>query len=222
MNGLELSEIIKAKFPHLPIILVSTIGDESKTKFPELFTAVLSKPVKQQQLAHGIHLALKVDRKQVVAVEQKPKFVLSADFAEKYPLKILLAEDNLVNQKLALRILNKLGYQNIEVALNGVEAVEKLKANFFEVILMDMQMPEMDGLEATRLIRKQPGQQPIIIAMTANAMQSDKDMCLQAGMNEFLTKPIKLEALMSALEIASESYRAVTDLLASKANIKLI
>src|SRR5688500_6397410 len=177
MNGLELSKLIKAKFPYLPIILISTIGDEAKKKYPELFSSVLSKPVKQQQLARDIQSALKVDRKHVVTPpEQKPKFVLSSDFAEKYPLKLSLAADNLVNQKLALRILNKLGYQNIEVAQNGLEAVQKLKAHFYEVILMDMQMPEMDGLEATRVIRKQPAQQPIIIAMTANAMQSDKEM----------------------------------------------
>ncbi|HKZ38816.1 MAG TPA: response regulator, partial [Chryseolinea sp.] len=120
---------------------------------------------------------------------------------------ILLAEDNPVNQKLAVRILNKLGYQHIEVAQNGLEALEKLSKRFYEVILMDMQMPEMDGLEATKMIRLKEERQPIIIAMTANAMQGDRDLCLQVGMNEYLTKPIKLEALMSALEKASESFR---------------
>jgi CheY-like chemotaxis protein len=95
------------------------------------------------------------------------------------------------------------------VAVNGLEALEKLNRQFYEVILMDMQMPEMDGLEATRMIRLKPEQQPIIIAMTANAMQGDRDLCLQVGMNEYLTKPIKLEALMGALEKASESFRLV-------------
>ncbi len=209
MDGLELSKRIKTKLPHLPIILVSTMGDESLKKYPELFSAVLSKPVKQQQLALDILEALKIERRQVRQEEEKPKYVLSADFAEKFPLRILLAEDNLVNQKLAIRILNKLGYKHIEVAQNGLEAVEKFAAQFYEVILMDMQMPEMDGLEATKTIRKKQGQQPIIIAMTANAMQGDRDLCLQVGMNEYLTKPIKLEVLMSALEKAADAIRLV-------------
>ena len=121
----------------------------------------------------------------------------------------MLAEDNIINQKLAIRILNKLGYQNIEVALNGLEAVEKLKKQFFEVILMDMQMPEMDGLEATRKIRRDMKQQPVIIAVTANAMQNDRELCLEAGMNEFVTKPIKLEVLMAALEKAAEFHKFI-------------
>lgn len=212
MDGLELSKRIKTKLPHLPIILISPLGDESKKKYPELFSAVLSKPVKQMQLAQDIEAALKTERRQV-RNDDKPKYVLSVDFAEKFPLRILLAEDNLVNQKLAIRILNKLGYQHIEVAQNGLEAVEKLKAQFYEVILMDMQMPEMDGLEATRTIRKQASKQPVIIAMTANAMQGDRDLCLQVGMNEYLTKPIKLEALMTALEEASESFKLAPKLI---------
>jgi CheY-like chemotaxis protein len=110
---------------------------------------------------------------------------------------------------LAIRILNKLGYHHIEVAQNGLEAIEKLKVQFYELILMDMQMPEMDGLEATRRIREHFSQQPIIVAMTANALQSDRELCLQAGMNEYLTKPIKLELLMNALQTAAESYKLV-------------
>jgi signal transduction histidine kinase/ligand-binding sensor domain-containing protein/DNA-binding response OmpR family regulator len=210
MDGLQLSMLIKVKLPHLPIIMISSIGDESKKKFPDLFSAVLSKPVKQQQLALDVQAALRIERIIINKKEEKPKYVLSADFAEKYPLTILLAEDNPINQKLAIRILNKLGYKDIEVAQNGAEAVQKLKAKFYEVILMDMQMPEMDGLEATRQIRLHAEQQPTIIAMTANAMQADRDQCMQAGMNEFVTKPIKLEVLMSALEKASEASRLVT------------
>jgi CheY-like chemotaxis protein len=207
MDGLELSKKIKLKHPHLPIILISAVGDESKKKYPELFSSVLSKPVKLQQLSCDIQGALKVERRPTHHHEAKPQYVLSADFAEKFPLEILLAEDNLVNQKLAVRILNKLGYENIEVAQNGLEATEKLKARFYEVVLMDMQMPEMDGLEATKVIRQQNSRQPIIIAMTANAMPGDREQCLEVGMNEYLTKPIKLEALMSALENASLASR---------------
>jgi signal transduction histidine kinase/DNA-binding response OmpR family regulator len=219
MDGLQLSMLIKMKLSHLPIIMISSIGDESKKKFPDLFSAVLSKPVKQQQLARDVQAALRIERIVINPKEEKPKYVLSADFAEKFPLSILLAEDNPINQKLATRILNKLGYKDIAVAQNGAEAVQKLNAKFYEVILMDMQMPEMDGLEATRQIRLHAQQQPIIIAMTANAMQADRDQCMQAGMNDFVTKPIKLEALMGALEKASEASRLVTGPSVNKSNL---
>jgi CheY-like chemotaxis protein len=209
MNGLQLASLIKIKLARLPIILVSSIGDETKRKYPDLFAAVVTKPVKQLQLLQDISASLKGANPSTIIVDDKQKYVLSADFASKFPLNILLAEDNPVNQKLAVRILNKLGYQHIEVAQNGLETLERLSKRFYEVILMDMQMPEMDGLEATKMIRLNEQQQPIIIAMTANAMQGDRDLCLQVGMNEYLTKPIKLEALMSALEKASESFRFV-------------
>lgn len=208
MNGLELSKHLKARFPHLPIILISSIGDESNKKHPDLITSVLNKPVKQLQLAQHIREAFNSEKKPTQPAENKT-YVLSDDFAGKFPLRILLAEDNIINQKLAIRILNKLGYQKIEVAFNGLEAIEKLKTQFYEVILMDMQMPEMDGLEATRKIRKEVQQQPVIIAVTANAMQSDRELCIEAGMNDYVTKPIKLEVLMAALEKAAEFYKFI-------------
>jgi signal transduction histidine kinase/ligand-binding sensor domain-containing protein/DNA-binding response OmpR family regulator len=210
MDGLELSKQIKVKHPNLPIILISAVGDESKKKHPELFSSVISKPIKQQQLSFNIQGALKIERRPARPVVESTQYVLSADFAAKYPLNILLAEDNAVNQKLAIRILNKLGYENIDLAQNGLEAIEKLRDRFYEVILMDMQMPEMDGLEATKAIREQQGRQPIIIAMTANAMQGDRDLCLQVGMNEYLTKPIKLDALVDALQMASLSSKGIS------------
>ena len=205
ISGLEVSKSIRLKHPDLPIILISSIGDESKKTHPDIITSVVNKPVKQLQLAQHIREAFKIERK--VQSVQNGHHVLSEDFAKKFPLRILLAEDNIINQKLAIRILNKLGYQQIDVALNGLEAIEKLKTQFYEVILMDMQMPEMDGLEATRKIRNEMLQQPVIIAVTANAMQSDRELCINAGMNEFVTKPIKLEALMAALEKAAEIHK---------------
>lgn len=202
MDGTQLSQRIKARHARLPIILLSSIGDESKKKYPDLFNTVLNKPVKQQQLCRAIQSALRPDVKKVpVAVEAlQPKQVLSEHFAEKYPLQILIAEDNIVNQKLTIRVLNKLGYQKIDVAQNGVETIEKFTEQFYEVILMDVQMPEMDGLEATRRIRAMNGRRPIIIAMTANAMQGDREECLQAGMDDYISKPIKLELAVNILE----------------------
>ncbi|HEY8934680.1 MAG TPA: two-component regulator propeller domain-containing protein [Cyclobacteriaceae bacterium] len=201
MDGVELSQLIKAKYTRLPIVLLSSVGDESKKKYPDLFNAILTKPVKQQQLSKVIHSALRPDGSIVTVETQKPKQILSEEFAEKYPVRIMIAEDNLVNQKLAIRVLNKLGYKKIDIAQNGLEAIEKLKQQFYEIIFMDVQMPEMDGMEATRRIRATTtSERPAIIAMTANAMENDREECLQAGMDDYISKPIKLETLVSVLE----------------------
>jgi CheY-like chemotaxis protein len=115
------------------------------------------------------------------------------------PLRILLAEDNVVNRA-GLRLLSKMGYR-ADVAGNGQEVLQALKRQPYDVVLMDVQMPEMDGLEATRRICQQwtPRERPHIIAMTANAMQGDREMCLAAGMDDYLSKPIRVEELVKAL-----------------------
>ena len=124
---------------------------------------------------------------------------MDADLARKHPLRILLAEDNAVNQKLALRILQQMGYR-ADVASNGVEAVESIQRQTYDVILMDVQMPDMDGLDATREIRKLTNIiQPRIVAMTANALEGDREMCLAAGMNDYISKPIRVNELVDAL-----------------------
>ena len=206
MDGLQLAQQIKSKYG-LPIILLSSIGDENKRKHNELFFAMLNKPVKQQQLLRVVQSALRSDNvANPLAEDSKQNQALSHEFAEKYPLRILLAEDNIVNQRLTTRVLNKLGYKDIQIAHTGLEAIEKFNEKFYDVILMDVQMPEMDGLEATRLIRTKQYQQPVIISMTANAMQDDKEKCLAAGMDHYVSKPINLEELVSALMKAYESY----------------
>jgi signal transduction histidine kinase/ligand-binding sensor domain-containing protein/CheY-like chemotaxis protein len=124
---------------------------------------------------------------------------LSVDFARRHPLDILVAEDNLINQQLIQQILVKLGYQP-SIVENGTEAVSAMNKKSYTLILMDMQMPEMDGLEATRVIRHSPMLQPIIIALTANSMRGDEEACLKAGMNDYLSKPVKLETLIAMLE----------------------
>jgi CheY-like chemotaxis protein len=120
--------------------------------------------------------------------------------AERHPLAILLAEDNVVNQKLALKLLSQMGYQ-AELANNGLEAIEALERRRYDVVLMDVQMPEMDGLEAMRrIVERWPnGERPRIVAMTANTMQGDREECLAAGMDDYLTKPIRIDALTMAL-----------------------
>jgi len=121
--------------------------------------------------------------------------------AKRHPLRILLAEDNVVNQKLALRILQQMGYR-ADLASNGIEAIQSIERQTYDVVLMDVQMPEMDGLEATRQIasRWPPGERPRIVAMTANAMQGDREMCIAAGMDDYLTKPIRVDQLVEALD----------------------
>jgi CheY-like chemotaxis protein len=127
--------------------------------------------------------------------------------AQRHPLRILLAEDNVVNQKLALRLLQQMGYR-ADLASNGIEAVESVERQPYDVVLMDVQMPEMDGLEAARRItaRWQPGERPRIVAMTANAMAGDREECLAAGMDDYLTKPIRVEALVQALTEAKPRH----------------
>jgi len=138
----------------------------------------------------------------VASVSDAPK--IDPQMAERHPLRILLAEDNVVNQKLALRLLEKMGY-HADLARNGLEAVERVAAQTYDVVLMDVQMPELDGLEATRRIaaHAQSGERPRIVAMTANAMQGDREACLAAGMSDYITKPIRVEALVEALLAAA-------------------
>ena len=121
------------------------------------------------------------------------------NFSQQFPLHILIAEDNLINQKIAIKILTKLGYQP-KIANNGREAFEMAGQGQYDIILMDVQMPEMDGLEATRTIRSNLAVQPVIMAMTANVMQGDRDLCMQAGMDDYISKPIDLDELLSHLE----------------------
>ncbi len=125
--------------------------------------------------------------------------------AARHPLRILLAEDNLVNQKLALRLLQQMGYR-ADLASNGIEAIQCVERQAYDVVLMDVQMPEMDGLEAARRIvaKRQPDERPRIVAMTANAMAGDRELCLAAGMDDYITKPIRVEQLIQALVQAQQ------------------
>lgn len=193
-SGVQLADSIKVHHPKMPVLLLSPFtGYENG----DLFYSVLTKPVKQKQLYRLLKLGLEETHMQVFT-EQKIT-LLSVSFAEKYPLDILLVEDNLVNQRLAIKILNKLGYEPA-VANNGLEAIELYKKKDYDIVLMDMLMPEMDGLAATRYIRKQFENQPAIIAMTANALPEDKELCFKAGMNYYLSKPVNIEELVNMLE----------------------
>ena len=125
--------------------------------------------------------------------------MLSEDFAKEFPLRILVAEDNLINQKLIITVLAKMGY-DAALAQDGKEVMEMTDLKPYDLILMDVQMPEIDGLEATRMLRKCREKQPVIIAMTANVMEGDRDNCIQAGMDDYISKPVALDELLGQLE----------------------
>lgn len=159
------------------------------------FAAVLPKPIKQERFYKLIE-SFRTEQKTPIT-EFKPNY--TEEFSTNFPLEILIVEDNLINQKLAFKILTKLGYQP-GIANNGKEALEISGLHHFDLILMDVLMPEMDGLEATRYIRKNFNYQPQIVAMTANAMPQDREACIDAGMNDYISKPFKIEDLLKVLQ----------------------
>jgi signal transduction histidine kinase/CheY-like chemotaxis protein len=181
----------------LPIILLTSLGRRELGADDLHFAAYLTKPLKPSALYDA--LAGIFARNLIAPKPGSAKPSMDAEFGKRHPLRILLAEDNAVNQKLALRILEQMGYR-ADVASNGIEAVESIERQRYDVILMDVQMPEMDGLDATRNIRKLGSvTQPRIIAMTANAMEGDREMCLAAGMDDYISKPIRVNELVEAL-----------------------
>lgn len=199
INGAQLAKKVGQLYPDLPVILLSSMGDNSMKKFPGLFRAVLTKPIRYQMLYNQI---LSEFRNPGIAAqaEKITSQKLSIEFSDLHPLKILIAEDNPINQQLAIKVLSKLGYTT-DIVENGLEVLNALEDTLYDIILMDVQMPEMDGMEATRKIRQLTiNSQPVIIAMTANAMQGDEAACLDAGMDDYLSKPMRLDELISKLE----------------------
>ena len=198
MDGIELAQYIRKEYPLLPILLLTSMGDVLAKSNAQLFNAILTKPIKQLALYKHVVNQLRTGAK-FMQEEHVEKKKLTENFALEYPMRILIAEDNVVNQKLAERVLVKLGYKP-DIAVNGKEVLKVVKKTHYDLIFMDVQMPEMDGLEATRLLRSTNRYQPVIIAMTANAMLGDRKACLDAGMNDYISKPIKLDALVVMLE----------------------
>jgi CheY-like chemotaxis protein len=197
IDGVGLAQTIRERNATLPIILLSSIGNEQKKQFEHLFSQILTKPVKQKVLSKAIASLLRKTGNPNTRVETvAPK--LTENRAVHVPLRILIAEDNPVNQTLAIRTVKKLGYE-ASLAENGILAIQEMQRFPYDIILMDVQMPQMDGLEATRVIRQSGSVQPVIIAMTANAMTEDKETCLQAGMDDYISKPIRMEQLVQTL-----------------------
>ncbi|MCE7060830.1 response regulator [Dyadobacter sp. CY343] len=206
MDGVTLAANIRRYTPETPIILLSSIGEELKDRHRQLFSSVLSKPIRQHILS--THLMSALQKKFLQKTEHATQNRLSTDFSKRYPVQMLVAEDNKINQHVIVRILQKLGYEP-DVAKDGQEAVQASNLKNYGLILMDMQMPVMDGIEATHLIRRTVLHQPVIVALTANALEGTQQECLDAGMDDYLSKPIKLEELMAKIRkwhLKAETY----------------
>jgi CheY-like chemotaxis protein len=231
MSGLALAKDLRRLVAELPILMTSSLGvpmyaagdnrhlydlpivvpptpgahDQHEAVRQLGVKCIVFKPVKPLVLRAALLEHLDTTKsssvKSTAGEPRKSNESIDADMGRRHPLRILLAEDNFTNQKVALRMLMRLGYE-ADLAVNGLEVIKALQLQSYDVILMDVQMPEMDGLEATRQIRTDlaPSLQPYIIAMTAAAMQLDREKCLEAGMDDFLAKPTRLEDLAQALK----------------------
>ena len=201
MDGLELAARLHERVSQLPTILASSVPRHDVADDPRWDGAgigtVIVKPIKASSLHGALAVVFGLGSD---AVGTPDAGVLDPGLASRHQLRILLAEDNVVNQRLALRLLEKLGYR-ADVAANGLEAVEAVERQVYDLVLMDVQMPEMDGVEATRHIleRWPEDDRPWIVAMTAEVMRGDREGFLAAGMNDYVAKPIRPQELVAAI-----------------------
>lgn len=207
---LHLSEIDGLLFTHkireksqgknFPVIIITSIGAKENDEIIKKLNIVkfIYKPVKQSLLYESI---LSEFISGAVQIRKSESYVsIDSQLGNKYPLRVLLAEDNTINQKVTTKIMERLGYR-IDVVANGLEVLEEVKKIHYDIILMDLHMPEMDGLEATRkLIREYGKERPVIVALTAFAMESDKEICLNTGMDDYLSKPVRIEEIQNLLQ----------------------
>jgi CheY-like chemotaxis protein len=200
MDGHELGRELRSlrSRESLPLILLTSAGTTSaELNSGELFAATITKPIKHDQLFDVLMEAITGANRPLSRT--RPKVV--ERIGEKLPLSMLVAEDNPVNQKLLRRVLLQLGYRT-DMVENGVEVVEAVNRKHYDLVFMDVHMPEMDGMEATRLIvnSRKGERRPIIVAVTADALQGDKEKCIQAGMDDYITKPIRIADIQGVLD----------------------
>jgi CheY-like chemotaxis protein len=206
-DGYALAHLIRHQCPEtaaIPLLAYTSTTERNAQRCKEAgFDAFLTKPARREILFKTIEKLLGTDDMVEAGASAKDIFITQYSVREeiKQSVRILLAEDNPVNQKLAVLILTKAGYQ-VEVVNNGRKAVDTFSAhpNHFDLILMDIQMPEMDGLAATKELRDRGFNTIPIVAMTANAMKGDREICLAAGMNDYITKPVKREIIFEIIE----------------------
>jgi CheY-like chemotaxis protein/nitrogen-specific signal transduction histidine kinase/HPt (histidine-containing phosphotransfer) domain-containing protein len=212
MDGLGLVRELRKSSLHTrtPIILLPVLGSRPDTDTLTPLGAVhcLSKPLKPAQLEALLLQAVPGQKPAAAANVPRPGSKLDPQLAARMPLRILVCDDNAINQKVGQRILQQMGYQS-SVASNGLEALAAIDREHFDLVFMDLQMPEMNGLEATMAVRerqRQPDQFPnyqppiVIVAMTASAMVGDRDKCLESGMDDYVSKPVRPEDVRSAIE----------------------
>jgi PAS domain S-box-containing protein len=199
MDGVTLAAELRTLRPELPLVILTSMGRREPELRELSVSAFLVKPIKPAQLYRALAGVLQGLTSQ--PSEAEPALQIDAQMGQRHPLRILLAEDNIVNQKVAVRILERMGYR-ADVAANGLEVLEALKRQLYDVVLMDVQMPEMDGLEAARQIvaRWPRGERPRLIAMTAYALEGDRERCLAAGMDDYISKPVRVEELAASLK----------------------
>jgi signal transduction histidine kinase/HPt (histidine-containing phosphotransfer) domain-containing protein len=202
LTGVEVARQLRLRLgDKSPPIVLFSAARSAKAYLADTgeFAAYLPKPIKPSTLFNILIHTL--DLSPTLPEARATAGALDREMAGRHPLRILLAEDNAVNQKVVVRILDRLGYRP-DVAGNGLEAVQAVLSRPYDAVLMDVQMPELDGLEATREIQRQlpHGSRPRIVAMTANATVEDRQACLAAGMDDYLSKPIAISALIQALQ----------------------
>jgi len=203
MDGLALADEFRKKPAGqlLPLLLLSSVrlrADDARPVNAGI-AGFIHKPVRPAQLLESLCRAMSIQLQREKKAPGAPS--LDASFALRMPLRLLLADDNLINQKVGLSVLNKLGYR-ADVANNGLEVLKALEQKVYDLLFLDVQMPEMDGLETARRIcqRWTPEKRPRIIAMTGNVLLGDREKCLQAGMDDYISKPVRIGELQSALE----------------------
>jgi PAS domain S-box-containing protein len=202
MDGITLAEEIHRYRRNLPLVALASVGQHQPSEF---FAASLTKPIKPMQLYDTITGVL---AGQPIQTEGQAQTADKIDVSQN-SLRILLAEDNTSSQRVVLKMLEKLGYY-ADVAANGVEVLEAMKRQPYDLVLMDIKMPVMDGLEAARAIRDMSDiKQPKIIAITAYALAGDREKCLEAGMNSYIPKPVQIGDLKAALEATVSTTPAI-------------
>ena len=203
MDGVQLVREIRKIYSiiELPIVILTSLGSFPNGEERKLISAFINKPARQSQLLYHMRRALGGNPDAAEEDEKTIRSQAAVELSARKEITILVAEDNVINQKVALGSLKVVGYE-ADIANNGLEVLEKMKTKHYDLIFMDVQMPEMDGMEATAHIRNSNGNtpaNPIIIAMTANAMQDDREKCLAAGMNDYISKPVKLDTIREVL-----------------------
>jgi signal transduction histidine kinase/CheY-like chemotaxis protein len=188
-DGIELALELKENGAPFPLILFSSGNKPNFEDFNKLFASFIRKPLKQQHLLQAL---IDIFSKPSDSPIRKRETIFNVLLSKQVPLNILIVEDDFINQKVIGKVLKKLGYQ-VDISNNGLEALDRIESTPYDLVFMDIQMPEMDGYETTTLIRKNKKlnhSKLVIIAMTANAMQEDRDKCLKLGMNDYISKPV--------------------------------